>query len=108
MTKDDLVAAVKDAAAVLEAAQIALETFVRAPDNNIFQSLPEAEGILYEMLRDRAAADCEGSYNCGASEYRQGFFVTGKQWWAIATVEYNRHDKTYYYVEEFDLKIEAA
>jgi hypothetical protein len=27
---------------------------------------------------------------------------------AIASVEYNRHDKTYYYVEEFDLRVEAV
>lgn len=108
MTKDELVLAVKNATAVLETAQIALETFVRAPENNVFLSLLEAEATLYETLRDRASDDCEGSHNCGASEYRQGFFVDGKQWWAIATVEYNRHDKTYHYVDEFDLRIEPA
>jgi len=108
MTKEELTAAVQQSKKVFEAATLALELFDRDPKNNVFESLAKAEYELGDALRDRASADCEGSYNCGAEEYRQGFFVDGVEHVAIASVEYNRHDKTYYYVEEFDFRIEKV
>jgi len=108
MTKDELLVAVEDTKTAHDAAVKALEDFERDPKNNVFESLAKAEYELEDVLRDRASADCEGSYNCGAEEYRQGFFVDGVEHVAIASVEYNRHDKTYYYVEEFDFRIEKV
>jgi len=78
------------------------------PENNIFESIEEAEGKLYNKLRDKAHNDCEGAHNCGAREYIQLFYVNKTLYKAVATVEYNRHDKTYYYVENFDFKIEEV
>jgi hypothetical protein len=106
MTKEELTAAVRCSKEAFEAATLALELFEREPKNNVFESVAKAEYELEDVLRDRAAADCEGSYNCGADEYRQGFFIDGVEHVAIASVEYNRHDKTYYYVEGFDFRIE--
>jgi hypothetical protein len=106
--REELIAAVKQTGEAYDAAKLALELFERDPKNNVFESLAKAEYELEDVLRDRASADCEGSYNCGADEYRQGFFVDGVEYVAIASVEYNRHDKTYYYVEEFDFSIEAV
>jgi hypothetical protein len=106
VNKEQLQAACKQAKAVHSEALAALEAFERDPINNVFKTLEDAEISLEESMRDIASGDCEGSYNCGRSEYRQGFFVGGVQYVAIAQVEYNRHDKTYYYVEEFDLRIE--
>lgn len=106
MTKEELTAAAQHSKKVFEAATLALELFERDPKNNVFESVVKAEGELEDVLRGRAAADCEGSYNCGNDEYRQGFFVDGVEYVAIASVEYNRHDKTYYYVEEFDFRVE--
>lgn len=44
--------------------------------------------------------DCEGSHNCGLDEYRQEYIVDNIKYVGILNVEYNRHDKTYYYVED--------
>jgi hypothetical protein len=108
VTKDELIAAVRSSTEALAAANLALELFERDPKNNVFESIVEAERALYGALESRASADCEGSYNCGADEYRQGFFVDGVEHVAIASVEYNRHDKTYYYIESFDFSIEKV
>ncbi|MFM0165692.1 hypothetical protein PQR39_35350 [Paraburkholderia sediminicola] len=108
MSKAELSAAVQSTKAAYDAAVQALEAFERDPKNNVFESVEDAEVTLREALRELAGADCEGSHNCGASEYRQGFFVGGVEYVAIANVGYNRHDKTYYYVEEFDLRVEAV
>lgn len=108
MTKEQLIDAVKTAKAAHDAAVKALSDFENDPTQHVYASLDEAEGYLEETLRDRAHADCEGSYNCGDDEYRQGFYVDGVEYVAIASVEYNRHDKTYYYVDGFDLKIEKV
>jgi hypothetical protein len=91
----------------LEAAEGALAEFASRPDNWRFESADKA-GRLEEVLLDRAHDDCEGSYNCGDDEYRQQFYVGDKLHVAILTVEYNRHDKTYYYVDGHDFRIEEA
>ncbi|WP_176058102.1 hypothetical protein [Paraburkholderia sp. BCC1876] len=106
--KAALQAAVKIAKAAHDAAVNALDDFERDPRNHVYDTLEDAEATLHEALRDIASADCEGSHNCGASEYRQGFFVGRAEYVAIASVEYNRHDKTFYYVEEFDMRIEPV
>lgn len=108
MSKEKLMEAVKTAKTTYDAAVRALSDFESDPRQHVYATLEEAEGYLEEALRDRAHADCEGSYNCGDSEYRQGFFVDDVEYVAIADVEYNRHDKTYYYVDGFDLRIEPA
>jgi hypothetical protein len=99
---------VQVAKAQLRRAKADLEAAEALPKNNVFESLEEAEDELYEKLEDKANNDCEGAHNCGAREYIQLFYVDKTLYKAIATVEYNRHDKTYYYVDEFDFKIERA
>lgn len=107
-SREELSADVKRTGDAYSAAKVALENFERDPKNNVFDSLEDAEKTLYGTLETRAAEDCEGSYNCGDDEYRQGFFVNGVEHVAIASVEYNRHDKTYYYIDSFGFRIEAA
>jgi len=106
--KAALEAAVQTAKAAHDAAVTALDDFERAPANHVYDTIEDAEATLHEVMRDVASEDCEGSHNCGASEYRQGFFVVGVEYVAIASVEYNRHDKTFYFVEAFRLRIEPA
>lgn len=101
------VADVMEAKAALKYAEEQLEAFDQSPENNVFESL-DAAYALEEVLRDRAYQDCEGAYNCGNDYYEQEFIVDGKHYIASAKVEYNRHDKTYYYIEEFDFKIEEV
>lgn len=105
-TKEELTLSVKTAQAALDAAKSALEAFESSPENHAYDSLDRAKEELYDYLRDKACEDCEGSYNCGSDEYEQEFSVSGERYLATLEVEYNRHDKTYYYVEEATLKVE--
>lgn len=105
--REDLVAAVKSAKLALAFAESELTEFDEAPENNRYATLDDAYE-LEEVLRDRAYEDCQGAYNVGDSEYRQEFFVGDKRYIAIAEVEYNRHDKTYYYIDGFEFRIEEV
>lgn len=100
MTKEELQAELKASrlkTAELEAAIFAIDAL---PENNVFASLDEAEDALSERLRDEAFSDCEGAGNVGADAYQQEFIVDGVHYIGTLSVEYNRHDKTYYYIEE--------
>lgn len=108
MTREELVSKVNQARLELTEANRALDVWDTDPVNHRYESLEDAEGTLYEFLRDQASTDCEGSYNCGSDEYTQECFVGDKAYIASAKVEYNRHDKQYYYVDEFDFKIEEV
>lgn len=105
--RKQLEANVAAAKAALEAAEGALAAFVMRPENWRFESIDEAGKLEYALL-DRAHEDCEGSHNCGDDEYRQECFVGDRLHVAILTVEYNRHDKTYYYVDGHDFRVEEA
>lgn len=67
--------------------------------NHVYESIEKAEGFLYNQFDNEAANDCEGSGNCGCEEYTQDFIVDGKEYTATGKFEYDRHDKTYYYVD---------
>lgn len=99
MTKEELQSAVKTAETNLTAAKDALAAFEALPANNVFETLPKALSAIERKLESQAHQDCEGSYNCGAEKYTQGFIVDGVEYLGTLSVEYNRHDKTYYYVE---------
>lgn len=97
--KEQLEADIKAAEVALENAKLALEEFESSIENNVFASLDEASWKLEDRLRDQARADCEGSHCCGAAKYWQEFMVDGVKYLGTLSVEYNRHDKTYYYIE---------
>lgn len=100
MNKTELEQAVKTARRNLEYAESALKHFISAPENNVFDNLEQAMSVLANRLNNQAEMDCAGSNNCGAKEYEQEFIVDGIHYNGKLIVEYNRHDKTYYYVEE--------
>lgn len=68
-------------------------------DNNVYANLEFALAAMEEMMRNEAHEDCEGSYNFGLDEYNRDFKVGDVIYTATLKVEYNRHDKTYYYVD---------
>jgi len=70
------------------------------PENNKFSDMKVAERAIEAKLEVEAEMDCEGKYNCGNPQYTQEFYVNDVLYIGILDVEYNRHDKTYYYVEE--------
>ena len=98
-TRQSLELTVKLAKQNLEAAEAALAAFNELAEHNVFKSIEEACSTLKSTLRNRAVADCEGSYNCGAEEYTQEFMVDGVKYMATLKCEYNRHDKKYYYLD---------
>ena len=103
-TRETLKAEINAAKKALEAAQQAYDEFDQAAENNVFASLEDAES-LEEVLADRAFQDCQGAYNCGSPSYEQEFMVDGVAYVATLKCEYNRHDKTYYYLEEREFSI---
>lgn len=109
--KDNLIANIDSAKAALAQAEAALESFIASPENNVFESLEAAEADLEDRLNNKAYADCQGAYNCGDDKYEQEFIVDGKHYIATLECEYNRHDKTYYYIDgsEFSVReVEAT
>ena len=62
----------------------------------------DTENHLSDLMESWAFNDCEGAGNCGAEQYEQAYQITGEPdvYLAVIDVEYNRHDKTYYYIEE--------
>jgi len=70
--------------------------------------MQEAENVIENRLENMARDDCEGAGNCGAAKYMQEFIVDGSHYMATLSVEYNRHDKTYYYVEEQQFSVVPA
>lgn len=89
----------------LQEAEFNLHQALSSAEYNNFSSLDEAESILYDELHSQAVNDCEGMHNFGSDQYTQPFSVGDKQYIAVANVEYNRHDKTYYYVDNFNFKV---
>jgi hypothetical protein len=94
-----LVANVTDAAALLVKANADLYAFDARPNNNVFATLAEAERRIENDLSNEASEDCEGAGNCGNETYTRHFIVDGIEYVGTLSVEYNRHDKTYYYVD---------
>ena len=80
-------------------AEDALAAYICAPENNIYYDLDDAICEIENRLEVQASNDCEGSHNRGSDEYHQDFTVNGKLYRGTLTVEYNRHDKTYYYID---------
>ena len=98
MTIEELKCNVSNAVQYLLEARFALSRFEELAENNVYDSLESAKE-LEEILRAVAKDDCEGSYCCGNTQYRRMFIVGGETYVATLEVEYNRHDKTYYYVD---------
>ena len=70
-----------------------------SPEANVYDNLENALNWIENDLMIQAHADCEGSHNCGKPEYTRNFIIDGKFYRATLAVDYNRHDKTYYYVD---------
>jgi len=104
---DNLQAIIKTAEKSRRDAQEALHLFLALPENNRYDSVEDA-GELEDVLREQAGEDCEGSHNIGMDEYRQEFLVGEEKYVAILKCEYDRHDKTYYYIYSSDFSIEKV
>lgn len=83
----------------LDAANAEYYALSTSVENNVYANLEFALAAMEKMMRNEAHEDCEGSYNCGAEKYTRDFKVDDVIYTATLKVEYNRHDKTYYYVD---------
>lgn len=97
--RGDFVNRISIAKEALTNAEAALRQFDAKPENNVYATLDDAAGYIEDELCSEAHADCEGSYNCGAPQYHRHFMVDGAEYIGTLTVEYNRHDKQYYYID---------
>jgi len=105
---EELNKAVSKAQDVLELAQSDLFEYLTKPENNTFTDLEVASDTIQGKLEDRASNDCEGSYCRGNDEYVQLFYVNDVLYSGTLEVEYNRHDKTYYYIDGTDFTVEEV
>lgn len=104
MTREELEAIVSNCTKALAEARQNLDNWNTAIEHNVYNSIGGA-AILAETLADKAREDCEGSYNCGESIYTQDFLVGSTPYRAVLECEYDRHDKTYYYLDEYSFHI---
>lgn len=100
--KEQLELAIKEARQALHDANIAMDNFNDAPENNSFEDMESALSSIENKLLDKAHNDCEGSHNCGMDEYTQEFIVADVHYIGTLRPEYNRHDKTYYYIDGYE------
>ena len=106
-TRQELQSVITEAKVNLKSAVDALAKFDSAAENNVFESKERAEFATEDMCDKRAHEDCEGAGNRGLGTYTQDYMVDGVKYRCTATYEYNRHDKTYYYIDGRDYKHEA-
>jgi len=105
---EELNEAVSTAQEALELAQSDLFNYLVKPENNTFTDLEVASGTIEGKLYSRADEACEGSYSRGQDEYVQLFYVNDVLYKGTLEVEYNRHDKTYYYIDETEFSVEEV
>jgi len=103
MTKDEISAQIKFLNAKVVDLENQIEAFDSAIEQNQYKNHKEAELKISGRYECIANEECEGSYNRGADEYMQQYQIEGEAsiFEAFMKVEYNRHDKTYYYVDGF-------
>ena len=97
---------IADLEAQLAAANKELYELSCSLENNIYANLDTALSTIEKLLQTEAREDCEGSYNFGLEEYIRDFKVGDIIYTATLKVQYNRHDKTYYYVDETEFSYE--
>ena len=87
------------AIAVLEQS---LDDFDSLLENNQYADHEYAQESITERFHSIAHEQCQGAYNCGDPIFKQQFQIDGNPNMFEASVEfeYNRHDKTYYYIDE--------
>ena len=104
----ELKLAAKVAKDAYEAATKLVKDAEALPENNVYPSLVEASSKVEDKLGTQAFNDCEGAGECGLEQYRQLFMVGDKTYVGILNVEYNRHDKTYYYIDDSEFRVEEV
>jgi len=90
--------------------KILIEELEQASCNWVFETHEDAEDCIQNYYEDLASNACEGSYSYGNDEYNQCYTLVTSDVVYIGTlsVEYNRHDKQYYYIDGTDYSYKQA
>lgn len=69
----------------------------------VYKTLDEALDEERDAHFEEAAEDCEGSHNMGCDSYETLVYISSEaKYYEIKTkFEYNRHDKQYYYIDNY-------
>lgn len=86
-------------------AQAVLQDFDDQPESHVFDEYENACTSVEDYLMQKAAEACEGSHCYGNDYYEQEFIVNGVHYMGKLDVDYNRHDKTYYYVDRTEFEV---
>lgn len=70
--------------------------------------IKDLEDYIYDFAREWATEACEGRHCCGDDSYDVRFKVGEKIYTVSVGFSYNRHDKTYYYVDRLGFKSEGV
>ncbi len=102
--KAGIAAQIADHNKAIAALEQQIDSIDSALENNVYVSHDAAERAIFTRYKNIASEACEGSYCCGNREYRQQYKLKGDAtiFEALVTFEYNRHDKTYYYIDGID------
>lgn len=98
---------VSAARAALALAELELSEYKLAPERNQFETVEEAMESLSDVALSEAT-DCCGHHQMGDDRYAYRCFVGGEPHTVVIDVEYNRHDKQWYYVDEWRVSIRAG
>ena len=76
---------------------------------HVYESHDAAVFSIKGILLRQAKQDCEGSHSCGEDRYNQEYTLNGSDIVFVGTLKvgYNRHDKTYYYVDDSEYYYKA-
>ena len=93
---------------LLAQSQKDLLNYESKPENNRFNDLDTAKGYIESKLYRLADEACEGSYCRGDDEYTRQFYVNDDLYEGTLSVDYGRHDKTYYFIDETYFEVEKV
>lgn len=104
-----LYAEISSAKNAVEVAKINLRTYQKSAEHNVFKARDDAQLILFKLMEGWARFDCEGENNFGHEKYECLANIDGKPYRATLSVGYDRYwyDKTFYFVDTAELKLEA-
>ncbi len=97
--KDDIMA--RDGKVVIRPDSGDPEEIICGTVRHHFKDEEEALGFFEDKHYEEASTDCEGSYNWGCDEYATECTINGEYYVVTTPFEYNRHDKKYYYVDNY-------
>ena len=104
MDKKQIAASIAEHHKAIAALEQSLIDFDSLIENNQYADHGGAEDSITDRFDGIARTQCEGAGNCGLPMFKQRYQIAGNPNTFEATVkfEYNRHDKTYYYIDGTD------